>query len=104
MDTDTLFQNAEKQLQALIVETKRPDPNRLDVFVTPANLLAAVKGLIEAHWTHLSAITGLDHPAPAPLQPVAKPGEPVVETPAPQTPPAEGKLEVLYQFCQGPAV
>jgi NADH:ubiquinone oxidoreductase subunit C len=110
MDTDTILQSAENLLKPWIVESKHPEANRLDIYVSAANLLASVKSLVDAHWGHLSAITGLDRPAPAPVQPAAKPGEaPVAEaaakvTTAADLPAPDGKIEVLYHFCQGPAI
>ncbi|MDR3577495.1 MAG: NADH-quinone oxidoreductase subunit C [Anaerolineaceae bacterium] len=109
MDTDILLKSAETILQPWTIEEKRPEGNRLDIFVSAANLPAAVQSLVDAHWGHLSAITGLDRAAPAPIQPAAKPGQPAVEAPLAQATTAEiaapeGYLEVLYHFCQGPAV
>lgn len=68
------------------VEARKADITRLDVVVRPDDLHAAVKALIDAKWGYLSAITGLDHPAPAPAE-----GQPA----------AEGALELLYHFCEG---
>jgi Ni,Fe-hydrogenase III component G len=106
MDTDTILQSAETLLKPWVIEAKRPEANRLDIYVSAPNILAAVQSLVDAHWGHLSAITGLDRPAPAPVQPAAKPGEPapVAVTPAAETPVPEGKIEVLYHFCKGPAI
>jgi|SRR5271157_114174 len=104
MDTDTILQSGETLLKPWIVETKQPESNRLDVYISAANLLAAVQSLANAHWGHLSAITGLDRPAPAEAQPAVKPGEPAVEAPITETPPPDGKIEVLYHFCQGAAI
>jgi len=109
MDTATALQTAQTMLQPWVIEAKNPENNRLDIYVAAPNILPAVQSLVDAHWGHLSAITGLDRPAPAPLQPAAKPGQPVVEAPAVETPAAtgpapEGKIEVLYHFCQGAAI
>jgi Ni,Fe-hydrogenase III component G len=89
MDTATLLQAAENLVAHLATEIKHPDANRLDVILPPDKLVDAVQSLKSAHWGYLSAITGLDHPAPALLEGTA---------------PAEGKIEVLYHFCQRAAV
>jgi len=104
MDTDTILQNAETLLNPWVTEAKRPEVNRLDIYISASNLLAAVQSLVDAHWGHLSAITGLDRPALAPMQPAAKPGEPAAAISATDSPTPEGKIEVLYHFCQGPAI
>ncbi len=57
--------------------------------VTVDTLVPAAKALTAGKWGYLSAITGLDKPAPAPAE-----GEK----------PGENHMEVLYQFCEGPAV
>jgi NADH-quinone oxidoreductase subunit D len=57
-----------------------PEPNRLDVTLPMDALRPLVTRLHEAGWGYLSAITGLD------LGPQA------------------GELEVLYHFCNGPAI
>ncbi len=58
----------------------RPEPNRVDVPVEAAQLLAAAGALVAAQWGYLAAITGLDG--------------------GPKT----GVVEVLYHFCSGPNV
>ncbi|MHB9034451.1 MAG: NADH-quinone oxidoreductase subunit C [Anaerolineae bacterium] len=66
-----------------------PTPDRLDITLDAADLVAAVQALHQAHAGYLSAITGLDHPAPA----ASEPGTPEA-----------GNYEVLYHFCQGAAI
>ncbi len=80
MDTNEVFQKASEALAPWAKETKRIEPNRLDVIITPNDLLAAVDALNAAGINFLSAITGLD------------------------LGPASGELEVLYHFCQAAAV
>lgn len=64
-----------------VVETERPEPNRLDVrLASVKDLVPIVVALRVKRLGYLSAITGLD---------------PGVET---------GQLEVLYHFCVGSAV
>ncbi len=106
MDIQTALAAVEKVLQPLASELQRPsDPARLDVVLSPDRLVPAVKALADAKWGYLSAITGLDHPAAAkaaaPAGPAAAPGQAAEQ--APPTP-ADGAIEVLYHFCDGPVV
>lgn len=89
MDIELLLQESENLLQPWAASTNRPEENRSDVVIARENLHAAVQALKGAGWGYLSAITGLDCPAPA-----AAEGEPT----------AEGHLELLYHFCSGPVV
>lgn len=89
MDTESRLLNAETLLQEWAVSIVRPEANRSDIVVDQQNLHTAVKVLKDVSWGYLSAITGLDHAAP-----VAQEGQPS----------AEGNLEVLYHFCDGPAM
>lgn len=89
MDIETRLRMVESLLQPWTVSTTRPETNRSDVVVESKHLHAAVQALKEANWGYLSAISGLDCTAPAPAE-----GEPATE----------GHLEMLYHFCDGPAV
>jgi Ni,Fe-hydrogenase III component G len=80
MNTETALQMAEKLLADCIIETRIPEPNRLDVVIDADDLLAAAKTLEAAHWGYLAAVTGLDNG------------------------PEVGQIEVLYHFCAGAAV
>lgn len=80
MDIENGLETAENLLGGWIIERNKPGLNRLDVAVETADLIAAVGALQQAGWGYLAAITGLD------LGPEA------------------GKMEVLYQFCEGAAV
>ncbi len=80
MDTHATLQKATDLLGPWANEMKTLEPNRLDVFIAPWDLLAAVNALCGAGLNHLSAITGLD------------------------LGPAAGELEILYHFCTGAAV
>jgi NADH:ubiquinone oxidoreductase subunit C len=63
------------------METRRPEPNRIDVLLpSAADLVPFVVGLRVQRLGYLSTITGLD------------PG------------PEAGQLELLYHFCPGSAV
>ncbi|HNT55700.1 MAG TPA: NADH-quinone oxidoreductase subunit C [Anaerolineaceae bacterium] len=87
MELETALQSAETLLQPLAVEIKRPEPERVDVYITLENLKPAVQTLVDAHWGYLAAITGVDKPAPA------------VAGAAP-----DGDVEVLYTFANGGAL
>ncbi len=87
MDLDTALQMCENLLQPLAESMEHPEPNRLDVKLSPNRLPEAVKLIIDNQWGYLTAITGLDHPVAA-----AEGAEP------------DGILEALYHFCNGSAV
>jgi len=87
MEATTLFDTVVGNLQAWTLKTAAPETNRLDVYIDPASLPPAVQTIIKARWGYFSAITGLD-------QPPSGEGENSVE----------GRIELLYHFCQGPAV
>ncbi|MBX3065976.1 MAG: NADH-quinone oxidoreductase subunit C [Anaerolineae bacterium] len=74
------LKSAETLLAQWTLESTTPDPQRLDVCLSPTNLLAAVKAIQEAHWGYLAAITGLDLGAD------------------------KHEIEVLYHFCADAAV
>ncbi|HEX7976259.1 MAG TPA: NADH-quinone oxidoreductase subunit C [Anaerolineales bacterium] len=80
MDIPTILAAGQALVASWAKDPANPEPNRLDVSVTPGELLEAVRALVERHWGYLSAITGLDLGAEA------------------------AQLEVLYHFCSGPAV
>jgi Ni,Fe-hydrogenase III component G len=86
MEIETLLLQAQSQLGSLAANATRPEPERMDVTIAPADLVQAVTALDAGPWGYLSAITGLDHPAPA------------------GTDPSQGSLEALYHFCAGGAV
>lgn len=90
MDTETLMQAAESALKPIATEIKRLPDDRVDAILTADKLPVAVQALRDRNWGYLSAITGLDHPAPPP-----KPGEEGSQ---------EGHIEVLYHFCEGNVV
>jgi Ni,Fe-hydrogenase III component G len=83
LSTDEALALAEEIVTAWdwVVETERPEPNRLDARVASVdNLVPIIVALRVKRLGYLSAITGLD---------------PGVST---------GELEVLYHFCTGRAV
>jgi Ni,Fe-hydrogenase III component G len=87
METEKLFTIAEALLKPWAKEYKRPDENRLDVYLSRDDLLESVKELTQARWGYLSAISGVD------IVPPDTEGEK-----------QEGHLEVLYHFCNSAAV
>ncbi|MBZ0281606.1 MAG: NADH-quinone oxidoreductase subunit C [Anaerolineae bacterium] len=80
MNTDLALKAAGDLLAKWVIETKTPEPARLDVILDASSLLAAVRALDTAHWGYLAGITGLDLGA------------------------AVGQIQVLYHFCAGAAV
>lgn len=80
MDVEQQLRSAEAQVANWITSSDRPALNRLDVTLAADRLLPAIESLLDADWGYLAAITGLDL--------------------GPET----GEIEVLYHFCQGPAV
>lgn len=76
-------------LKPLTVSINQPHPDRIDFTVRPDDLLTAVRALVDEKWGFLTAIVGMDQPAPEPLV-----GQP----------PEEGSIEILYVFCSGAAV
>jgi len=87
MELETALQSAEALLQPLAVEIKRPETERVDVYIALDSLKPAVQALVDAHWGYLAAITGVDKPAPA--------AEGAATT---------GDVEVLYTFANGGAL
>jgi ech hydrogenase subunit E len=73
----------QQALGPLVTGLRTPSPSRLDVDATGDRLIPAVTALRDMQWGYLSAITGLDSGPEAP---------------------ADGRFEVLYHFCNGPAV
>jgi Ni,Fe-hydrogenase III component G len=89
MTTEEALQRAEAVLRPMTVAFTRPAADRLDATIAAADLPLAVEALRQARVGYLSAVTGLDLPAPpAKVQTEAQPGS----------------IEVLYHFCEGAAV
>jgi NADH:ubiquinone oxidoreductase subunit C len=82
------LQTAETALSDWAQNITHPEEHRIDICLERAQFKLAHRALRQAGWGYLAAITGLDLP---PL-------------PEPDGSPAEGHVEVLYHFCQGPAV
>ena len=68
MDMEKLLKDAEDLLTPLGVPLSRPAGYRMDAEVTVDTLVPAAKALTEGKWGYLSAITGMDKPAPAPAK------------------------------------
>lgn len=104
----TSLSAVEEALQPLVERLGFQEEYRLDAYLRSDRLLDAVHLLISLGWTHLSALTGLDLPEPGP----AAAGAPAIEHPqALQDQPAagspdsaEGRIELLYHFCEGRAI
>lgn len=88
METETALQQAETMLAPLAQAVTRPAANRLDAVLEAGKLDQAITALHQANWGYLSAITGVDNPAPA------VEGEPA----------GEGHIEVLYHISEGAAI
>jgi NADH:ubiquinone oxidoreductase subunit C len=96
MDTQTALDQVASLLAPLDIPTSRPAPDRLEALVRPDDLHVAAATLHFARWGYLSAITGVDLPAPRPKGAggagAATPGA------------VPDQIEVLYHFCDGAAV
>ena len=89
MDMESYLKQAEDLLSPVSDQISRPASYRVDAVVSVDKLVPAAKIMTDAKWGYLSAITGLDKPAP-----VSEEGEK----------PGENHLEILYHFCNGPAI
>ena len=96
---------AEDLLKPWTVVVSRPEEYRKDMVVSISNLYSAVAALVDAHWGYLSAITALDHPGSSRSSSEDKRWErsDLSET-AVSSINQEGIIEVLYHFCEGPAI
>ncbi len=89
------------------VSFNSPELNRLDIVIKAENLVAAVSVINFYRWGYLSSITGLDHPGGTVRLPSVvekqwiRADEKVDHSAGTQ---AEGYLEALYQFVDGPNV
>ncbi len=61
------------------------DEKRLDAYVRVDKLLDAIRVILDVDWRYLSAITGVDLPP-------SEEGQ------------SDGLIEILYTFCEGPAI
>lgn len=91
INTKTAIQKAESLLNEWTISSTYPESFRFDPVITHQNFYKAVNTLVENNWGYLSAITGIDRPAPA-----VKENEKNTE--------AEDQIEVLYHFSEGEAV
>jgi Ni,Fe-hydrogenase III component G len=80
MTTESLLEQAVQLIGDRASGQSAPEPGRIDLTVEPARLVDCASVLTKEHWGYLSAITGLD------------------------LGPQDGRLEVLYHFCQKAAV
>lgn len=95
METQQYLQTAEEILKEWTLEVKRPEENRIDVYINAANILSAVKALlIDNKWGYLSAITGMDSPE---YRLDTATNEKTID-------PEKGSIEILYHFSNQAAV
>ena len=80
MSVDIALDRAAALLAPWTRASSRPEANRLDASMAPADLVAATRALREGAWGYLAAITGLDLGENA------------------------DALDVLYHFCAGAAI
>jgi Ni,Fe-hydrogenase III component G len=80
METEKVLATAANLVKEWTTRTEQPEANRLDVYIDPANLPAAIKTLHQTRWGYLVTITGLDQGAEA------------------------DSLEALYHFCNNNAI
>ena len=78
-NAETLLKEAETLLEKWTGKTNTPEPNRLDIWLEPADVVPAIQALVEARWGYLISITGLDFPD-------------------------EGRMEAIYHLGSGAAV
>lgn len=88
MSAEIALKKASELLAPWMENSATPEPNRLDVVLTPNDLPGAVQALVNNRWGYLSAIVGLDNGP----EPIVNEGD------------TGGKIEALYCFCSGPAV
>jgi Ni,Fe-hydrogenase III component G len=105
MTTEVALETAQNLLVPCTRGTKTPEPGRLDILINASDLLDAVKALLDAHWGYLVAITALDYVGKA-AAPFAQDErwQPLIESTGLKPDSLSGALEVLYFFCNGPAV
>lgn len=80
MTTETLLETAVTHLNAYGTDIDKPQDNLWHLTIEAADLLPAIAALQRAKWGYLAAITGID------------------------LGPDDGRIEVLYHFCQEAAV
>jgi NADH:ubiquinone oxidoreductase subunit C len=91
---EELLQEGRELLQQWIVSEKTPEEHRLDVEIKAENIKACVKALVDDRWGYLSAISTMDHPEYS-----------IAEgTNEKMILPEKGTIELLYHFCEGPAI
>jgi Ni,Fe-hydrogenase III component G len=84
METIKFLESGKLILEKWIERSQTTDENRLDIWISTANLKPAVQSLVEIRWGYLITITGLDIP-------------PVRDQDNNELQP--GQLEALYHFA-----
>jgi NADH:ubiquinone oxidoreductase subunit C len=92
--SEEILHDGRELLQQWILSEKTPENDRLDIEIKPEDIKPCVKALVDARWGYLSAITAMDHPEYV----VAE------ETKEKTILPDKGNIELLYHFCEGPAI
>lgn len=83
METESLLKQTQDLIAPLATQFNTPEAGRIDAYLPVERIVEGVQMMVSAGGWHLSSMTGLD---------------------IPQTATDEGAIEILYQFCQGPAV
>lgn len=104
MDTSQLLEQARELLAPITTDTSIPEENRLDVIVSPRDLLRASEALHKAKWGYLSAITGLDHIPSSEASTEEREWAHIGEDQEQTGFGYGGSIEVLYHFCNQAAV
>ena len=102
MSTELILQASAGLLAPWIKGTRTPEPNRLDVLIDAADLLAAVQALHDARWGYLTAIAGLDYLGKAAQFAQDARWQTLVADG--RASPQDAPLEALYFFASGAAV
>ena len=102
MTTEEKLASAAALLAPWTKGARTPEPNRLDILIDAADLLAAIKALNDAHWGYLVAITGLDYLGKTASLAQDVRWQSLVATAGVK--PDSAALEVLYFFGDGPAM
>jgi NADH:ubiquinone oxidoreductase subunit C len=100
--TETTLQTGSALIASWSKGTRTPEPGRLDVLIDVADLLPAVKALLDAHWGHLGTITALDYLGKSATLAQEERYRQLIEKA--HAPADADVLEVLYFFASGPAM
>jgi Ni,Fe-hydrogenase III component G len=100
--TETTLQTGSALIAQWTKGTRTPEAGRLDVLIDVADLLPAIKAILDAHWGYLVAITALDYLGKSATLAQEDRYKRLIEA---ASAPADAEvLEVLYFFASGPAM